>query len=62
MATEYTFPENAAKAPAAAQDFGPEVHGVKKTADFMQRIGQLKSAPATWSDAFAPALAQTTSD
>ena len=24
MATEYTFPENAAKAPAAAQEFGPE--------------------------------------
>jgi NitT/TauT family transport system substrate-binding protein len=45
-----------------SQDFGPDVHGVKQTADFMQRIGQLKNAPAKWSDAFAPALGQSRGD
>ncbi len=45
-----------------ANDFGPDVHGVKKTADFMQRIGQLKNAPANWSDVFVPAMSKSSSD
>lgn len=43
-------------------DFGPDVHGIQKTADFMQRIGQLKNAPKVWSEAFAPEISQTKSD
>ena len=45
-----------------ADDFGPDVHGVQKTADFMLRIGQSKTKLAAWSDAFVPELARTKSD
>jgi NitT/TauT family transport system substrate-binding protein len=43
-------------------DFGTSVHGIKTSADFMGRIGQLKAPPAKWQDAFVPSLHNTKSD
>lgn len=43
-------------------DFGVSVHGVGASARFMQQIGQLKSPPASWKDAFVPSLHNTASD
>jgi NitT/TauT family transport system substrate-binding protein len=43
-------------------DFGTSVHGIKTNADFMGHIGQLKSPPAKWQDAYVPSLHNTKSD
>jgi NitT/TauT family transport system substrate-binding protein len=43
-------------------DFDVSVHGVGASAKFMAQIGQLKSPPASWKDAFAPAIQDTKSD
>ena len=43
-------------------DFDVSVHGVGASAKFMAQIGQLKSPPASWKDAFAPSLHNTQSD
>jgi NitT/TauT family transport system substrate-binding protein len=49
------FLEELAKDPQ--NGFGAEVYGVKAYADFMVRLGQLKTAPARWQDVFLPVLA-----
>ncbi|HTI86540.1 MAG TPA: ABC transporter substrate-binding protein [Alphaproteobacteria bacterium] len=43
-------------------DFDVSVHGVGASAKFMAQIGQLKSPPASWKDAFVPSLHNTQSD
>ncbi|MGE5539228.1 MAG: ABC transporter substrate-binding protein [Gemmatimonas sp.] len=43
-------------------DFDVSVHGVGASAKFMAQIGQLKTPPASWKDAFVPSLHNTQSD
>jgi NitT/TauT family transport system substrate-binding protein len=40
-------------------DFGSAVHGIEAHAQFMARVGRLKSPPKTWKDVVAPALFDT---
>lgn len=43
-------------------DFGSSVHGVQAYADFMGRLGQLKTPPKSWKEIVTPSIAQTKSD
>lgn len=45
-----------------AEDFGTAVSGVKQTADFMARLGQLKTVPASFKDVFQGPLQETASN
>ncbi|HEX4408483.1 MAG TPA: hypothetical protein VH206_06915 [Xanthobacteraceae bacterium] len=42
-------------------EFGSPVYGVQTLADFLAKHGQLKSAPQSWKDIVAPALANSSS-
>ena len=43
-------------------DFGVAVYGVKTVADFMGRVGGLKTIPASFKDVFLPVIATTASN
>ena len=45
-----------------ANDFRTRRPRRQERLDFMQRIGQLKNAPANWSDVFVPAMSKSSSD
>ena len=43
-------------------EFGSAVHGVQVNADFMAKLGQLKSPPKSWKDIVTPSIANTASN
>jgi NitT/TauT family transport system substrate-binding protein len=42
-------------------EFGSAVHGVQINADFMGKLGMLKSPPKSWKDIVTPSIANTPS-